>query len=44
MLYASSKDSLKKKLLGIATEIQATDMAEVSKEAVLDRVRASMTN
>jgi cofilin len=40
MLYASSKDALRKKLVGIATEIQATDMSEVSKETVLERVKS----
>lgn len=38
MVYASSKDALRKKLVGIATEIQATDYAEVSHASVLDRV------
>lgn len=40
MLYASSKDAIRKKLVGIANEIQATDSAEVSYDTVLDRVRA----
>lgn len=40
MLYASSKDAIRKKLAGVATEIQATDMSEVSHEAVLDKVKA----
>ena len=40
MLYASSKDAIRKKLVGVANEIQATDSAEVSYDTVLDRVRA----
>ena len=40
MLYASSKDAIRKKLVGVANEIQATDAAEVSYDTVLDRVRA----
>lgn len=38
MLYAASKDALRKKLDGIYTEIQCTDLAEVSYETVLERV------
>ena len=40
MLYASSKDAIRKKLAGVATEIQATDMSEVSHEAVLEKVKS----
>lgn len=40
MLYASSKDAIRKKLAGVATEIQATDMSEVSNEAVLEKVKS----
>ncbi|KAI9095928.1 hypothetical protein DFS34DRAFT_594941 [Phlyctochytrium arcticum] len=38
MLYAASKDALRKKLDGIYTEIQCTDLSEVSYETVLDKV------
>jgi cofilin len=38
MLIASSKDAFRKKLVGIGTEIQATDRAEIDKSAVLDKV------
>jgi cofilin len=38
MLYASSKESIKRKLDGIFTEVQCTDAAEISHEAVLDKV------
>ncbi|KAJ3021976.1 cofilin [Thoreauomyces humboldtii] len=38
MLYAASKDALRKKLDGVFTEIQCTDLSEVSHEAVLDKV------
>ena len=37
MLYTSSKDALRKKLVGIATEVQATDFAEIDQEAVRER-------
>ncbi|KAJ1934353.1 cofilin [Linderina macrospora] len=37
MLYASSKDALRKKLVGIAAEVQATDFDEVAYESVLDK-------
>jgi len=39
MLYSSSKDALKKKLVGIAQEIQATDKSEVDFQYVLGRVK-----
>lgn len=38
MIYASSKDGLRKKLDGVYTEIQCTDLSEVSHETVLDKV------
>ncbi|KAJ2508442.1 cofilin [Coemansia sp. RSA 2052] len=38
MVYASSKDSLRKTLVGIAQDVQATDYEEVSHEAALDKV------
>eukprot|EP00126_Sphaerothecum_destruens_P002721 Sdes_comp16144_c0_seq1m5391 len=38
MLYAASKDAIRKKLLGIATEIQATDYDEVDYDEVLEKV------
>jgi len=38
MLYASSKDALRKALVGIATEVQGTDLSEVAYDTVLDRV------
>ncbi|KAF5389533.1 hypothetical protein D9757_004201 [Collybiopsis confluens] len=37
MLFASSKDALRKSLVGIAVEIQATDPSEVAEEAVKER-------
>lgn len=33
MLFASSKDALRKSLVGIAAEIQGTDFSEVAYEA-----------
>jgi len=38
MLYAASKDALRKKLVGIGVEVQATDLAEIDHEAVLEKV------
>lgn len=38
MVYASSKESIKRSFNGIGVEIQGTDYAEVSYEAVLDKV------
>ena len=39
MLYASSKDALRKRLEGIATEIQATDSDEIKYESVLEKIK-----
>ncbi|KAF9123186.1 cofilin [Mortierella sp. 14UC] len=39
MLYASSKEGLRKSLNGIAAEIQGTDFDEVAYDTVLDRIR-----
>lgn len=41
MLYASSKDALRKKLVGVSTEIQATDLSEIAYDVVLDKVSKS---
>jgi cofilin len=38
MLYASSKDAVRKKLVGVGVEIQATDLAEIDRESVLEKV------
>ena len=38
MLYASSKDNFRKKLVGIGVEIQATDLSEIDQQEVLDKV------
>ncbi|KAI0057127.1 hypothetical protein BV25DRAFT_1831493 [Artomyces pyxidatus] len=38
MLFASSKDALRRSLVGIAAEIQGTDYSEVAHESVLDKV------
>ncbi|CAL1712471.1 unnamed protein product [Somion occarium] len=37
MLFASSKDALRRSLVGISTEIQGTDYSEVAYESVLDK-------
>eukprot|EP00088_Acartia_fossae_P057225 TRINITY_DN66746_c0_g1_i1.p1 TRINITY_DN66746_c0_g1~~TRINITY_DN66746_c0_g1_i1.p1 ORF type:complete len:157 (-),score=21.08 TRINITY_DN66746_c0_g1_i1:131-601(-) len=41
MVFASSKDIIKKRLVGIGTEIQATDLSEVDYDIVLDKVTRS---
>jgi len=38
MLFASSKDALRRSLVGIAAEVQGTDYSEVAYENVLDKV------
>ncbi|KAG0029509.1 cofilin [Podila clonocystis] len=38
MIYASSKDALRKQLQGIGSEIQGTDFDEVAEEAVYEKV------
>ncbi|KAM0753573.1 hypothetical protein T439DRAFT_338594 [Meredithblackwellia eburnea MCA 4105] len=38
MLYASSKDALRRSLVGIASEIQGTDHSEIAYTEVLDKV------
>ncbi|KAK0242475.1 probable Cofilin [Armillaria ostoyae] len=37
MLFASSKDALRRAFVGIAVEIQGTDFSEVAHESVLDK-------
>ncbi|PFH51257.1 hypothetical protein AMATHDRAFT_75099 [Amanita thiersii Skay4041] len=37
MLFASSKDALRRSLVGIAVEIQGTDSSEIAYESVLDK-------
>ncbi|KAI7854816.1 hypothetical protein BDC45DRAFT_507019 [Circinella umbellata] len=41
MLYASSKDALRRNLVGLAIEIQGTDYSEVDHEAILDKALRS---
>ncbi|PWN48911.1 hypothetical protein IE53DRAFT_406867 [Violaceomyces palustris] len=41
MLFASSKDALRKALVGISSEIQGTDFSEVAYETVLEKVSRS---
>ncbi|KAF8583127.1 actin cross-linking [Ramaria rubella] len=38
MLFASSKDALRRSLVGVAAEIQGTDFSEVAHESVFDKV------
>jgi len=38
MMFASSKDALRRSLVGIGAEIQATDFSEVAYEEVLSKV------
>jgi len=41
MVYASSKDAIRKKLVGFAVEVQGTDFSEVDYEIVLEKVQRS---
>ncbi|RUS34038.1 hypothetical protein BC938DRAFT_482708 [Jimgerdemannia flammicorona] len=41
MVYASSKDALRKTLVGISTEIQGTDFDEVEYDTILEKVSRS---
>ncbi|KAI8356754.1 hypothetical protein EDC96DRAFT_515353 [Choanephora cucurbitarum] len=41
MVYASSKDALRRNLVGIAIEVQGTDSSEVDYETVLDKANRS---
>jgi len=41
MLYSSSFDALKRKFKGVAKYVQATDMAEASHDAILEKFRAT---
>jgi cofilin len=43
MLYASTKDFFKTKLDGITLELQATDVDEVTEEAMREHVAAVLT-
>ncbi|KAI0629736.1 actin depolymerizing factor [Trametes polyzona] len=38
MLFASSKEALRRSLVGIASEIQGTDYSEIAYDQVLDKV------
>lgn len=42
MLYAASKDALRKKLVGINHEVQATEISDLSQEAVQDKLKSRM--
>ncbi|KAJ5070138.1 cofilin/actin-depolymerizing factor [Anaeramoeba ignava] len=37
-MYSASKDSFKQKMVGISTDIQATDLSELTEEIVLRKV------
>ncbi|KAI9316399.1 hypothetical protein BX666DRAFT_236525 [Dichotomocladium elegans] len=41
MLYASSKDAIRKQLVGLAIEVQGTDFSEVDSETVLEKALRS---
>ncbi|KAF8645199.1 hypothetical protein AX16_008026 [Volvariella volvacea WC 439] len=38
MVFAASRDALRRSLVGIAAEIQATDVDEITRETVLEKV------
>lgn len=39
MLYASTKDAVRKKLVGVGVEVQACDVDEIDEETILERVQ-----
>lgn len=44
MVYASSKDALRRALNGVSTDIQGTDYSEVAYDSVLERVSRGAGN
>lgn len=44
MIYASSKDALRRALNGVHSDIQGTDFSEVAYESVLDKVSRGAGN
>ena len=38
MVYAASKEAIRRKLVGVGSEIQGTDLTEIAYETVLERV------
>lgn len=44
MVYASSKDALRRSLNGISADIQGTDFSEVSYETILEKVSRGAGN
>lgn len=44
MIYASSKDALRRALNGVSTEVQGTDFSEVSYETVFEKVSRNAGN
>ena len=45
MLYASSKDYLRKKFVGVSAEVQGTDLDEVTWDVIMDKLeRLEATN
>ena len=38
MVYASSKDTIRKKLVGLGGEVQGTDFSEIDYETILDKM------
>ena len=39
MIYAASKDALRKQLVGVAVEVQATSPDEIDYDSVLSKVQ-----
>jgi cofilin len=42
MLYAASKDALRKKLVGINHEVQATESSELAERDIIDKLKSKM--
>lgn len=42
MLYAASKDALRKKLVGINHEVQATEYGELCESIIIEKLKSKM--
>lgn len=43
MIYASTKDSMKKAFIGLQVEVQGTDRGEMEEAVVLERCKSAST-
>jgi len=40
MIYAASKDNLKKKVVGVKHEIQATELSDLSRHEITEKIKS----